>query len=82
MRSERDRLIDILDSIAIIEKYTAGMDSTAFVSAFQQDRLLADTVSYRFIVIGESINVLLGNPQSNLAPAAIIDRYPDIDWKG
>jgi uncharacterized protein with HEPN domain len=82
MRAERDRLMDILGSIAIIEKYTAGMDSAAFVSAFDRDRLRADTVCYRFIVIGEGINALLGNPQSGLAPATIIARYPDIDWKG
>jgi len=44
----------------------------AFISAFDRDRLLADTVCYRFIVIGEGINTLLGNPQSGLAPAAII----------
>lgn len=82
MRSVRERLEDIGASIALIEQHVQGMDNEGFRSAFQQNPLLADTISYRFLVIGEAVNSLLGDPEKNIPPANIIAASPDIDWRG
>ena len=82
MRSELDRLADIFDSITMIGRCVEGMDAGAFIDAFNRDDMLADTIAYRFIVIGEAISGMLENPKSGHPSATVIAKNPDIDWKG
>ena len=82
MRSIRARLEDIHVSIALIEQHTQDMDVRDFTAAFNNNALLTDTISYRFLVIGEAISHLLGDEETNTLPANIIIKNPGIDWKG
>lgn len=66
-REWRLRIEDILESIARIDRYTAGLDATAFAA----DQLIADAVLRNFTIIGEA---------ARHVPAAIVARYPDVPW--
>ena len=82
MRQERQRLQDIAEAAAAIARSIAGLNSRRFAALFASDATFADALSYRLVVIGEAINVLLGDPAQGRAPAAIIAAHPQIDWPG
>lgn len=80
MRAPSQRLRDIVDSIDIILQHARDLDEAGFVEAFERNPMLADTISYRFIVIGEAVNALLG--EHGAESSGPIRRHPEIDWKG
>lgn len=80
MRDQRQRLHDMLESVDTILHHTRGLTESSFVEAFERDAMLADTLSYRFIVIGEASNALLGARDGDLDD--LLQRYPEVDWKG
>jgi uncharacterized protein with HEPN domain len=53
VRSDRQRLRDILQAIAQIEQYT--IEGRA---AFEQDNLIQDGVLYQFVIIGEAARAM------------------------
>lgn len=66
MRNERERLLDILESIGQIEKFSAkGFD------AFLQDELIQVWCIHHLLIIGEAARNL---------PPNLTDRYPDVPW--
>lgn len=66
MRDLRERLLDILEAIERIEKYTIrGRD------AFEQDELIQTWIVHHLQIIGEAANAL---------PDNFRDKYPDIPW--
>jgi uncharacterized protein with HEPN domain len=68
---ERDPLLsleDILDSIRLIEGYTAELTFEAFYADIQAQ----DAVHRRLQIIGEAVKNV---------PAAIRDRYANVPWK-
>lgn len=66
-RDWRLRVQDILDAIATIQSYTAGMD----YPAFDQDRRTVDAVLRNITVIGEAASRI---------PEAIQVASPEIPW--
>jgi uncharacterized protein with HEPN domain len=66
-REWKDRVRDILDAIAEIQKFTHGMD----YETFQADDRTIRAVEMNFIIIGEA---------ANLIPDEITEKYPDIPW--
>ncbi len=66
-RDWRLRVQDILNAIAAIQSYTAGMD----YSAFARDRRTVDAVLRNITVIGEAANRI---------PEAIQVASPEIPW--
>jgi len=60
---------DILESIALIEKYVEGMDS----KDFGKDRKTMDAVVRNLEIIGEAAKNI---------PDEITRKYKKIDWKG
>ena len=60
---------DILESIGLIEAYTANMQ----LDNFKKDRKTIDAVVRNFEIIGEA---------SNNIPETIKQKYYRIDWKG
>jgi uncharacterized protein with HEPN domain len=67
-RDWRLRLRDILDAIAAIQEYTAGMDFESFC----QDRKTVDAVVRNFTVIGEAA--------AHIDPDEA-DAHPEIPWQ-
>ncbi len=67
-RTDAVRLNDVLDSIILIEGYTAGMT----VQQFESDWLRQDAVVRRVEVIGEAVK--------QLSPS-LRDAYPDVPWR-
>lgn len=66
-REWQDRVRDILDAIAEIQRFTRGMD----FGSFQSDDRTVRAVEMNFIIIGEA---------ANLIPDEITEKYPDIPW--
>lgn len=66
-RDWAERIRDILDAIAEIQYFTAGMN----YDAFKADAKTIRAVELDFIVIGEAANRL---------PEDIEERYPEIPW--
>jgi uncharacterized protein with HEPN domain len=66
-RNWRDRIRDILDSIAEIQKFTKDMDFDTFCDDDKSIR----AVEMNFIIIGEAANQI---------PNEIEDGYPEIPW--
>lgn len=66
-REWQDRVRDILDAIAEIQRFTRGMD----FGSFQSDERTVRAVEMNLIIIGEA---------ANLIPDAITEKYPDIPW--
>ena len=66
-RDWRDRIRDILDAIAEIQKFTGGMDH----ESFRDDDKCIRAVEMNFIIIGESANQI---------PEEIEAKYPKIPW--
>lgn len=66
MRSERERLLDILEAIERIEKYTRGGKG-----AFEADELIQTWVVHHIEVIGEACRSL---------PAEFQARYANVPW--
>ncbi len=64
----QQRVQDILDAIASIQRLTAEMTFTEFVD----NEAITKAVLYNFIVIGEAA----GN-----VPAYVQDQHPDIPWR-
>ena len=62
------RISDILDAIAAIQKYTAGMD----LNSFAEDRKTVDAVVRNFTIIGEATNRI---------PEQVINENPEIPWR-
>lgn len=67
-RAWRLRIADILDSIAAIKRYTAGMDQGQFVG----DERTVDAVMHRIGVIGEAVSGV---------PDDVKSRHPAIPWR-
>ena len=67
-RDPRLYLDEILESIAQIETYTAGLTA----EQYQESRLVQDAVVRRLEIIGEAVKHL---------PAEIKERHPDVPWK-
>lgn len=53
-----------------------GLTESSFVEAFERDAMLADTLSYRFIVIGEASNALLGARDGDSDD--LLQQYPEV----
>lgn len=68
VRPWRARVQDILDSLARIHQYTAGMTEAAFMA----DAKTVDAVMHHLIIIGEAAR--------HVSPA-IRKRSPDIPWQ-
>lgn len=66
MREMRERLLDILEAIERIEKYTIRGRN-----AFEQDELIQTWIVHHLQIIGEAARAL---------PDNIRDKYPDIPW--
>ncbi len=67
-RDFRLYLQDILDAIAKVERYSAGLD----LEQFKLDELHIDGINMNLIVIGEAANAV---------PDDIQQKYPQIDWR-
>ena len=67
MTRDRARLLEILDAIARIRRYTAGGRA-----AFLSSEVVQDSVTYRIGNIGESVKGL---------STPFRDRHPDVAWK-
>ena len=66
-RDWRDRIRDILEAIAEIQKFTSGMD----YESFKEDDKSIRAVEMNFIIIGEAANQI---------PEAIEEKYTAIPW--
>lgn len=66
-RDWRDRIRDILDAIAEIQKFTQGMD----FETFRQDDKSIRAVEMNFIIIGEA---------AGQVPEEIEEKHPTIPW--
>ena len=66
-RDWRDRIRDILDAIAEIQKFTHGMD----YKSFREDDKTVRSVEMNFIIIGEAANQI---------PEEVEEKYPAIPW--
>jgi len=66
-RNWRDRIRDILDAIAEIQKFTRGM---VFESFYEDDKAIR-AVEMNFIIIGEAANQI---------PGEIEEKYTTIPW--
>jgi uncharacterized protein with HEPN domain len=66
-RDWRLRIQDILEAVAAVENYAAGMAFEDFI----QDQRTVDAVVRRFTIIGEA---------SNHVPEEICNRNPHIPW--
>jgi len=66
-RNWKDRVRDILDAIAEIQKFTQGMD----FESFKDDDKSVRAVEMNFIIIGEAANQI---------PEEIEERYTTIPW--
>jgi uncharacterized protein with HEPN domain len=66
-RDWRDRIRDILDAIAEIQKFTHGMDYETFCNDDKSIR----AVEMNFIIIGEAANPI---------PEEVEEKYPAIPW--
>jgi uncharacterized protein with HEPN domain len=66
-RSWQDRIRDILDAIAEIQKFTRGMD----FETFKNDDKSIRAVEMNFIIIGEAANQI---------SEEIEEKYPTIPW--
>ena len=66
-RDWRDRVRDILDAIAEIQKFTRGMD----FETFKVDDKSIRAVEMNFIIIGEAASQI---------PEEIEEKYPAIPW--
>jgi uncharacterized protein with HEPN domain len=64
---DRARLLEILDAIARIERYTAAGER-----AFRDDDLVQSAVLYRVGSIGESVKGL---------SSAFRERHPEVQWR-
>ncbi len=61
------RVEDVLDAIARIQRYTAGMTGDEFLSS----EMVQDAVIHNFTVIGEA---------ARHVPAEVESRHPDVPW--
>jgi uncharacterized protein with HEPN domain len=66
-RGWQDRIRDILDAIAEIQKFTHGMD----YEAFREDDKAVRAVEMNFIIIGEAANQI---------PEEVEEQYTGIPW--
>ena len=66
-RSWRDYIQDILDAVAEIQAFTAGMD----FEHFRSDLKTVRAVEMNFIVIGEAASAV---------PDEVQEQYPDVPW--
>lgn len=66
-RDWQERIRDILDAIAEIQKFTRGMD----YETFHEDDRSVRAVEMNFIIIGESANQI---------PEEVEEKYPEIPW--
>lgn len=67
-RDLRDSLLDVLDAIAAIERFTAGVEYESFSG--NQEKIFA--VEKAFEIIGEAVKNV---------PQSIRNNYPEIPWK-
>ena len=66
MRDYNERLLDILEAIEKIEKYTSRGHE-----AFEQDELIQTWIVHHLQIIGEAASAL---------PESFRDRYPEVPW--
>ncbi len=67
MRSDRERLLDILEAIAKIEKYSARSKS-----AFERDELIQNWMVHHLAILGEAASGLTDELRSSC---------PQVPWK-
>ncbi|MBI2298158.1 MAG: DUF86 domain-containing protein [Armatimonadetes bacterium] len=67
-RDWRQRVQDILDCIAAVESYTAGMSA----EAFENDHAIIDAVLHNVTVIGEAVAHI---------PEEVRARHPEVEWR-
>lgn len=72
-RSSKERLEDIRQAIIDVHEFIEGFDQDRFLLSQSADRKTYRAVSNAFSEIGETVNSL---------PAAITDKYPEIEWRG
>ena len=68
MTSDLDRIQHVLDAIARIKRFSAGMDRDSFCS----DPTVADAVAYNIMIIGEATRCISD---------AFKEAHPDVPWK-
>ena len=66
-RGWRDRVCDILEAIAEIQKFTSGMD----LESFKEDDVVIRAVEMNFIIIGEAASQI---------PEEVEEKYTAIPW--
>lgn len=66
MRDDRERLLDIIEAIERIEKYSA-----LGCAAFMRDELIQNWMVHHLQIIGEAVRSL---------PDSFREKYPDIPW--
>ncbi len=66
-RDWKERIRDILEAIAEIQKFTHGMD----FETFRHDDKTIRSVEMNFIIIGEA---------ANQVPGEIEEEYPEVPW--
>jgi uncharacterized protein with HEPN domain len=66
-RNWRDRVRDILEAIAEIQKFTSGMD----LESFKEDDVVIRAVEMNFIIIGEAASQI---------PEEVEEKYTAIPW--
>lgn len=87
MRSDRLYLADILDAIAAIERFTAGIDETRFVA----DELVQSAVLQKLSVIGEAAGRLSDSTRAEASEVpwkeiigfrnVAVHAYFSVDWR-
>ena len=68
MTSDLDRIQHVLDAIARIKRFTAGMNRDSFVS----DPTTADAVAYNIMIVGEATRCISDTFK---------EAHPDVPWK-
>jgi uncharacterized protein with HEPN domain len=61
------RIQDMLDAIAEIQSFTAGLD----LETFRQDRKTVRAVAYNFMILGEA---------ARHVPRDVLARHPHVPW--
>lgn len=77
MRSERERLRDILQAIEFIEHYTVGGKQT-----FEQDKLIQSGVLYQIQIIGEAARAMEADLREQNPDEALVSNGGNAKYLG